>query len=88
MWFRFRRPRRQWKLKYTFVYQNNEVQESDRFLTQEEAEQRFQTMHAYHTQLQQRIIHAELIGPNGFRRDLTPVNSAPHAMPQRLHDSA
>ena len=71
MLFLFRRKtRRQWKLKYTFLHQGQQVHESDRFLSQAEAEERFAAMQHYHAQLQQPITHAQLTGPNGVRRDL------------------
>lgn len=75
MLFRFRRARRQWTLTYTFIYQNTEVYEHDRFLTREEAEQRFRSMVEYHTQRQQPISQAKLIGPQGFYKDLTPTTN-------------
>lgn len=76
MLFHFKRPRRQWKLRYTFVYNGNEVQEDDRFLTRAEAEERFQTMCAYHARLRQPITRAQLDGPNGFHTDLLPMISS------------
>lgn len=79
MFFHFSRPRRQWKLRYTFLYHGNEIQEDDRFLTRAEAEERFQTMCAYHTNLQQPITSAQLYGPKGFHADLTQVSQQLHA---------
>ncbi len=73
MLFLFRRRHREWKLKYTFMYQNREVQESDRFLTREEAEERFRAMSEYHNKRQQPILRAKLTGPKGFQKDLTPM---------------
>lgn len=73
MFFHFNRPRRQWKLRYIFVYNGNEVQEDDRFLTRTEAEERFQTMCTYHAKLQQPIIKADLYGPNDFHADLMSI---------------
>ena len=66
----FRRRRRHWRLRYTFLQQGQEVREIERFFTQAEAEERFSAMTRYHTRLRQPILSAQITGPKGFQKDL------------------
>lgn len=75
MFFSFRRSQRQWKLAYTFIYQGQTVSTYERFLTKAQAEQHFAIRRRHHARLVQPIVQASLKGPDGFQKDLLPIES-------------